>query len=399
MLKYNLSNLICFLFFSSLIIIEFDLPRVGEFRTSYIPILVTIPIIMLIMRKDILLIKKIIFSPVFYSYAIFLIYGIISATWSINKLSGFIHSSILLSLLLLSVQMSYFNYNTMLRSIFVISSILIIFSWLYFLAFPELSTRYIGFWRLKAFFFHEFELGFLTCINLIICFNKILNYQIYKLSKFNIYYIMLFISLITLFATQTRTLLIYTLFIFFIMLIMAQGTIKKYLYLFVTAIFVLSVFSQFDLIIETFSRGSGDATLSGRLLTWERSLFVVEYFDRHLIGLGFDSFVSPIFDDFIQGRGGSYRASHAHNSFVMAYFETGLIGLSFLCIFIICTFRNIYLLSKISKEYNIVLYLFLLSFLGSFTSLIYAGKAGLLLFLPVCLYFSVINHIKSEVSN
>lgn len=399
MLKYNLNNLICFLFFSSLIIIEFDLPRIGDFRTSYIPILVTIPILLLIMRKDILFNKNITLSPVFYTYAIFLIYSIISSTWSINQFSGLIHASILLLLLILSVQMSYFNYNTILRVVFIISSILIIFSWLFFAAFPELSTRYIGFWRLKAFFFHEFELGFLTCINLIICFDKIINDKKIKNSIFNIYYIMFFISLITLLATQTRTLLIYTSFIFFIMLLMAPGTIKKHLLLILTAIFTLIVLSQLDLIIEIFSRGSGDATLSGRLLTWERSLFVVQYFDRYIIGLGFDSFVSPTFDNFIQGRGGSYRASHAHNSFVMAYFETGLIGLSLLCFFIICTFNKIYLISKISKEYNIVLYIFLLSFLGSFTSLIYAGKAGLLLFLPVCLYFSVINQNQSKITH
>src|SRR5690606_7392 len=92
------------------------------------------------------------------------------------------------------------------------------------------------------------------------------------------------------------------------------------------------------------------------------------------LGFGYATFDSPRFD----WLWGYYRPAHPHNSYIQAYFETGLIGLGLTVMLVATHFLSALSWSSSSGRYSYSLYLVLLMSLGSITGSNYAGKPSLL---------------------
>lgn len=115
-----------------------------------------------------------------------------------------------------------------------------------------------------------------------------------------------------------------------------------------------------------------DITLTGRTVMWAKTLAAAS--SDTWLGFGYATFDSPRFD----WLWGYYRPAHPHNSYIQAYFETGLIGLGLTVMLVATHFLSALSWSSSSGRYSYSLYLVLLMSLGSITGSNYAGKPSLL---------------------
>jgi exopolysaccharide production protein ExoQ len=152
--------------------------------------------------------------------------------------------------------------------------------------------------------------------------------------------------------------------------------VKRVIILFfiVLGLLLYNYWSEFISFIDQFDF---DTTLTGRTTIWEKTIRAVS--DTFWYGYGFSSFTNEHFN-YYWGR---YRPSHAHNSYIQAYFETGVIGLVLLVLAIFsqmraCLFRRN---SDSNYRYSYALFLLLLAVTGGFTGLTYAGSLSVLIVL------------------
>jgi O-antigen ligase len=255
-----------------------------------------------------------------------------------------------------------------------------------FLISPEFAIQEKGIWRLRGVFFHEFELGFVSSMVLIILCIRWCNSQVIQQYSNNLNFYLLFaISFITLLATQTRTLLAYTFIVCLVALIFFAKGKKRIV---TGGIFIIGMSGAFimqDSFISAFSRGESDATLSGRTIIWDRALKIAE--QSPTLGFGYGSFTASRFDADMTGFYGTYRAPHAHNTWIMSYFETGIIGVTILSIFLVLQLIYGLLLARKEKQASYGLFFALLATIAGFTSLVYAGNVAALSFLPIIFLF------------
>lgn len=133
------------------------------------------------------------------------------------------------------------------------------------------------------------------------------------------------------------------------------------------------VFVFRDVLLLTIVDSGVDITLTGRSILWERTLS--HSLSHPWIGHGYASFDHPSFDALF----GRYRPAHPHNSYLQAYFETGIIGLGLTLLLIVLQLRVAFRVSRVTGRYSYSLFLVLLTAIGSLTGSNYAGKPTLLL--------------------
>ena len=119
-----------------------------------------------------------------------------------------------------------------------------------------------------------------------------------------------------------------------------------------------------------------DTTLTGRTYVWERILTGIEA-DARTLGHGFGSLQLPEFDHLFA----NYRASHAHNYLIQAYFDTGLVGLTLLIILLVVLLGTAWRSSVKSNTYSYSLFLVLFCIITGLTS----GVLAVALSAPFCL--------------
>jgi O-antigen ligase len=261
-------------------------------------------------------------------------------------------------------------------------------SWIALLISPHFALQEKGLWRLRGVMSHEFELGYLCACCFLISFANIIS-GIGNISGYRmiVLLIILTLSFITLFATQTRTLLAYTaLSTILISLVHVRSRTRFISIIAIVAVtFAVSLFTE--QIQDSFSRGESDSTLSGRTLIWERS--IAETDSRPLTGHGYASFASSSFDYIWSGF---YRPAHAHNTWVMSYFELGIIGVVLITWFLAVQLFTLYKSNNHAGSKTPTFYIAFLCTIAGFTSLIFGGKLSPMMAIILLLCFQEYNH-------
>ncbi|MDH2443011.1 O-antigen ligase family protein [Amnibacterium sp. CER49] len=116
-----------------------------------------------------------------------------------------------------------------------------------------------------------------------------------------------------------------------------------------------------------------DLSLSGRTNVWERTIAAAQ--GSGPFGYGFSSFISPVFDAYW----GRYRAPHAHDSFLQAYFETGMLGVWFTVAVVLAQLVGAIWVRVRLQRVPYSLFLVLTTLLASLTGVEYAGKPSTVL--------------------
>lgn len=196
------------------------------------------------------------------------------------------------------------------------------------------------------------------------------------------FYVYIPVLLVALFLAYAR---LYTFFIFVSLLItltLPRTNVGRVLVLLALAGFLFVALQDQGSFFAQLDDAGVDSTLTGRTRIWERTLPIA---DRTPIwGHGFPSFDSPNFD----WMWPSYRPAHPHNSFVQAYFETGLIGLALTILLAAIHLLTMLRHAGAERRFSYGLFIVAATILGSLTGSNYAGKPSTL-FVYMLLLFAI----------
>lgn len=136
---------------------------------------------------------------------------------------------------------------------------------------------------------------------------------------------------VTLFATQTRAFTFFCLIVVSYAFFCHANKMMKTLMLSCLIASIAAAILNWDLVLELIARdGANTMTLTGRTTIWNIAISMIE--ERPLLGYGFTSFYTPLTQHFFYSE---YIAPHAHNSWINAAFETGIVGASLLTMFML----------------------------------------------------------------
>jgi exopolysaccharide production protein ExoQ len=239
-----------------------------------------------------------------------------SFIWSVAAFDSFLYSCVFLtSLLFISLRKQKCFYD-MVGYLLVFLLLLSVFSWLFYVFFGHLALSHKEVaWRLKGVLGHEQRLAIFMAIGIILLFLE----NIKRKKKYPVYYYAFFI--ITLFATQARAFILFTMFVVSLIYILEGNRSRKFAFLILISFIFVGLASYANVIIDYFSRGNADLTLTGRIPIWEYVLFRFE--ERPFLGFGFSSFMKEGVSNEVFS---SYVPPHAHNTIVHSLFETGILG-------------------------------------------------------------------------
>ncbi len=311
---------------------ELFLPRIGGHRLNY-PIFAIIASVVLafnlqhLKANSFLLGKKLPLVFTFYIGWLFL-----STLWSIEPKQTIFNSVLYLILFLSVLSYSDVNTKTTAQVIIKISVCVGILSWLFVLVKPSLAALPDVTWRLNGIMSHSQRLSLMSGIGLILLVNFGQSFSVdpARIFSYRFRIAAAIFLIITMLATQTRS---FTAFI----LICAFSSYFLQLNQYIKIILVLSVFviiaalmSDTSFVEQLFHRDDGaDATLTGRTTIWEKTILLIN--QKPWLGYGFGTFMNDMTATFFQ----NYIPPHAHNTWINAAFETGIIGASILTMFLL----------------------------------------------------------------
>lgn len=169
---------------------------------------------------------------------------------------------------------------------------------------------------------------------------------------------------------------LYTFFVFLALLLAVAAVMRRWSRV-LTVIFVLAlivlIYTNAPTLIALVAGGDPTDTLTGRTVVWARTQIAIDQGTPW--GYGFGSFGSDSFASFW----GNYRAPHAHNSFLQAQFETGIVGFSLVVLMVTTQVWCAYRVGKNLDRVPYSLFFIAAAGLGSLTGLVYASKPNLLL--------------------
>ncbi|CBL45023.1 Predicted O-antigen polymerase [gamma proteobacterium HdN1] len=361
--------------------IEMDFARVADRRMNY-PIFfaLTLPLLLLAVRN--------VLHGSFYKIRLFTLALVayaawcgLSALWAPSSMETLMHAIIMGITVLLAMGAAPYSSRETILIFAKVSLLIFIASWVALVVSPAYALEKKGIWRLCGVMMHEFRLGYLCSVAMISCMIWLCMSDAQQRPSLPFIFILGLAAVVTLFATQTRSLLIYTfLCVCLVGVLHLKGGMRMaFIGMLALSCLLLGVFS--DEVMQMMSRGEADGTLTGRTFVWERTLSMVP--EALLRGHGFASFDNTIYDS----AWGGYRAPHAHNAWIMALFETGVVGtvlMSAVLLFLLVqSFRLSFQLGRPSFTF----YVTLLGVMSSLTGLIYGGKMATLMGLSFVLFY------------
>jgi len=358
-----------FLTLASFIVLEASLPRMGERRLNF-PLFFGMFVLMApalamgfrTIRQSALPLA------VLATWVVYTLWTVMSFYWSIAPGQTILFSAFGVFLIIIAVGAAKYSVEDTVTVFIWATGAICLASWIAFFVAPGYALQEKGIWRLRGVMEHEFRLGYICAASLIFYAVRLSRRMRWgTVTRIPVPLMMLILG--TLYATQTRTLLAYTLLCVALVLVLnSRGRTRLLIAAGALACAVAGYFLM-PSIVESFSRGEGDATLSGRTFVWEQTLSLAQA--KPWEGFGFASFLNPYFDHFWN----SYRAPHAHNAWLQAYFETGRIGATLLIASNIFTLiAAIWLAIKSNGYRSYSLFLFIFVTLSSLTGLVFGGK-------------------------
>ena len=309
-------------------------------------------------------------------YLLFVLVVVVSSAWSPSPVNALFQATVMIllwcaSLLLVNIELEKF-----VKQFINIALVVAIFSLFLMPIAPSIAFQPSPSGtmpELRGIFHHQLRFGLYMGMALGFLILIKLNHERDKFFKSELtYYLTSFVIFTALILSFARLYSLFTvLAIGLVILFSGRGRFKYFaLVILVSIVSVLLVFEQ-DLLFWLEGMGI-DTTLTGRVRIWVKTLELAS--DGSFWGYGFASFDSHLFDRIW----GIYRPAHAHNSFIQAYFELGVVGLIVLITLVISHFRDIYMKDKSPSKYSYAGFVFFLTVLGSLTGANYASKPTLI---------------------
>lgn len=288
--------------------------------------------------------------------------------WSQNPSDTFLDGTLLLVTLGIAVSYSQMPAIVFAQEFVKVSAFLAGLSWLMLLTVPKIAVLPDVTWRLNGPMQHSQRLALVMGAALVVLTVATLYKRASGMKPgATVFTFLLLVT--TLLATQTRA---FTAFAFIAVWLLAFGRAKgrhRVLLVIGMTLAVLAAVRNTDKLLAAFERdGSNTFTLTGRTVIWENSLELIR--ENPLLGYGFSSFYSDLTRYFFDS---GYIPPHAHNSWINAAFETGLVGALLLTLFMLATLRY----GSISRP-TFASSLMLFAMMCGLTGLVFGGKVSTL---------------------
>lgn len=249
---------------------------------------------------------------------------------------------------------------------------------------PSSST---GMPELRGIFNHQLRLGAFTALAvgllLIARANNDIGAVLTKWRFFN--YVGIAILVVVTFLSRARGYVGIAIIAVILTFLLSRRGSRKWITLVAVSLGAIWVVGRLDLILSDLETSYGvDTSLTGRTEIWSKVLGEIS--ERNFfLGYGFDTFRLSAFD-YIFGT--HYRPNHAHNSYVQALFETGVVGLALIAALVVLQLITAWKSSIRCNAFSYSLFLVLYAAIGSIVGLNYAGKLSalfgiMLLFLAI----------------
>lgn len=303
------------------------------------------------------------FQPSAALYTVYVGFTAASIIWSWYAAETFVHSATLILLLLTCVSYAHISVRIAAEEVVKAAFAVAVISWLMVPIVPRIAALPDITWRLNGPMAHSQRLALLVSFGLIcLTFLKINGYIVWRKSKLQLYYVAL---LATLFATQTRAFTVFCLSALIFLLLRYVKPTWRLVGLLVIGVVAVLMVVYFDQIVGLLDReGANTMTLTGRTTIWQAAIPLIQ--ENPILGYGFASFATDLTSRFFSS---GYIAPHAHNTFINAAFETGLVGASLIGA---AMFAPI-LRGGLSRP-SLVGVLMLFSLMCGMTGLIFGGK-------------------------
>lgn len=319
-----------------------------------------------------------------YAYIAYVLFTIISVTWSVAPGKTLVGAIPQFALLIVSLWLFRMPEKFVLRMILVFALVAAILSLLLVpvagsVAFQPRSST--GAAELRGVFKHQLRLGafMATMVGLFVLMymNQKVTSYFFKSPLVNT---LAFLTLVLVLLLSRTRLYVATAVLALIVTILISkkggGKWFSVAAMFVGVTILAALFNQILTYLEFIGFDTG---LSGRTLIWLRVQEGMEHGPTWL-GYGYRTLETSYFDYLFRGR---YRPPHAHNSYIQAYFETGRIGQALVYLVAATQFFAAWKTSVDNNKYSYSLFLVLYVIFGSLFGLNYAGAIST----NVCLMF------------
>lgn len=321
------------------------------------------------------------FTKELIPYILYLFVCLLSVMWSVSGIDTLIQSLFAFIMFGGCIAASRYDYRLILFIVFKLAfviSLLSIFSVLVSSEYAFQPFSSTGIPELRGLFKHQQRLGLNISAVLgvyIICLKNNFLEKVLDEAWYRRRYLILFIFLITVLAAQAR------LFgVFFVVAIAICLFYKEYkrVFNFLFVIFILYTIYNFESIVDFLQFYDNDElTLTGRTTIWTRTYLTG--LDSPILGYGFATFDVLYFDHLWT----EYRPPHAHNSFLQAFFDMGIIGFILLNLVIVGHLLIGIRYVKYLNLSSLSLFLVLLSIFSGLTGVVYFGKLSTIMTLTL----------------
>lgn len=318
------------------LLIEIQSPRIGNNYRLNIAIFGIFAILLLLFRaRHASENFYVAFSGAMGFLSAYCVWCAASAAWSVNPNDALIDSGMLFIIVLIAASYASVPAIVIAEEFVRVAVLLALLSWVMVIAAPTIAVLPDAVWRLNGPMQHSQRLALVMGGALIV------------LTIISLYHrgpgggqtrntVLFFAVLgVTLLATQTRAFTVFTAVVLWFILFGKAKARQRILLLIGMAIAILVAVLNVDQILAAINRdGSNTGTLTGRTVIWEESLILIR--DSPFLGNGFSSFYSDLTSGFFES---GYIPPHAHNTWINAAFETGIVGAALLTLFMLAVMR------------------------------------------------------------
>lgn len=296
------------------------------------------------------------------------VWCMVSVVWSATPSDTVLQAGLLLISLIVALSYAEIPPVVLAQELVRVAVILAVVSWVMVPVLPHIAVLPDITWRLNGPMQHSQRLalvmGAAFVMTIVLSFKHV---PFFKTRGREIS-AMVFLAA-TLTATQTRANTAFVLIICVLLWYIKLEGWKKLMAVGAAVVLAWGIVANFDDLLSAVGRdGSNTLTLTGRTVIWTNAIAMIQ--EHPVLGYGFSSFYSPLTQHFFSS---GYVAPHAHNTWINATFETGLIGAALLSLFflgVLFTDRG----RKPTTGYAWPLMLFVM--MCGLMGVVYGGKVG-----------------------
>ncbi len=323
-------------------------------------------------------------------YLCFAVLVCISAAWSYKSENAIFQSVMMVLIWLVCVNLSKNDNFIIIRSLLYIALFISLVSILLIPLFPSVVFQPSpsgSIPELRGIFHHQLRFGlFFGIIFGIICISSY-NGDLKKIIESKSIRLLIFmLVVVSMLLSFARLYIFFTFLSLFLAFVISRYNARLLVFGMLFCCCLLIYFFIGDIVSFLESIGF-DTTLTGRVRIWTITSEIAS--DSGFLGFGYSSFESDAFARYW----GLYRPSHAHNSFLQIYFELGVLGVFILALMIFSHLKSV-IFSGGKNQVSISLFLFFLTFLGSFTGMNYGGKPSVLMIVFLMFFYIEVNDNK-----